>query len=340
MMVCLTSDNTMRIRSFTAEKTLRENASGHNCVDTALLVFDSIPMGNGNAPSRLLTLMHNTGTGYELDVPGGYLSTLDYRWHFDRVDGKSLESMPDGTDILTYGWLAGRRKLYDCMTRNAEEKLGSVLNSVKLCPCYLLTARLIEGRLFTATKVFVNVTWERGGDGIGGQYISGFHEDEWKKNSAHRKEHGIEMTNLGMLWEMLAEKSTKLSPRLTCVLESLREKAADIHIPAFPQSGSAIHSYEDYAQGMTHDCADPDDGTAQCRGTFYGRIYGSEEPDDLPGFLRSQISAEHDRDQQEYYDLMTRDCADPDDGTLRSSEQVHEAWKLLGFQDYNQDLPD
>ena len=35
--------------------------------------------------------------------------------------------------------------------------------------------------------------------------------------------------------------------------------------------------------------------------------------------------------EERYFLAMTNDCADPDDGTLRTHEQIQEDWKLLGI---------
>lgn len=35
--------------------------------------------------------------------------------------------------------------------------------------------------------------------------------------------------------------------------------------------------------------------------------------------------------EEQYFLAMTNDCADPDDGTARTHEQVQEDWKLLGI---------
>ena len=35
--------------------------------------------------------------------------------------------------------------------------------------------------------------------------------------------------------------------------------------------------------------------------------------------------------EEQYVQAMTNDCADPDDGTARTHEQVQEDWKLFGI---------
>ena len=61
---------------------------------------------------------------------------------------------------------------------------------------------------------------------------------------------------------------------------------------------------------------------------------------------KKQIATEQERasqagpldDAEECYFLaMTNDCADPDDGTARTHEQVQEDWSLLPSQDRRRD---
>jgi len=40
-----------------------------------------------------------------------------------------------------------------------------------------------------------------------------------------------------------------------------------------------------------------------------------------------------DEAAERYFEAMTNDCADPDDGTARTHEQIREDWKLLGIED-------
>lgn len=37
--------------------------------------------------------------------------------------------------------------------------------------------------------------------------------------------------------------------------------------------------------------------------------------------------------EEQYFLAMTNDCADPDDGTARTHEQIQEDWMLLASQD-------
>jgi len=45
----------------------------------------------------------------------------------------------------------------------------------------------------------------------------------------------------------------------------------------------------------------------------------------------SQTDFRLDDAEEQYFLAMTNDCADPDDGTARTHEQIQEDWKLLGI---------
>lgn len=58
---------------------------------------------------------------------------------------------------------------------------------------------------------------------------------------------------------------------------------------------------------------------------------------DTQPFSQPDVPTQTDRSLDEaaerYFEAMTNDCADPDDGTARTHDQVRDDWKLLGIDD-------
>ncbi len=77
------------------------------------------------------------------------------------------------------------------------------------------------------------------------------------------------------------------------------------------------------------------DGIERILEFFLAEGWNSED------FLQKVSRAKAENSEYEYeryQDLMTRDCADPDDGTLRTPAEVQRSWSSLGFYDYSEDM--
>ena len=62
-----------------------------------------------------------------------------------------------------------------------------------------------------------------------------------------------------------------------------------------------------------------------------------KEPISIEQERASQAEPRFDDAEERYFLAMTNDCADPDDGTARTHEQIQEDWALLASQDGRSD---